>query len=810
MSTPPFSHLPRFCCWPRRPSRWLIVLAVTWISCGETPAPAPVTQRLADVFEPSQIEGSPPPAAAPEPTVWRFSEPRPGSAPKATRGWEPLVGIAGLRVAEGQLSGETTSAWPALRLSFKGEYGDDDLREIRIHMRATAGERISVLLGGDDGGATEGALAAGREVLWSASARLHTGEELATYTLVPNVSLRASDIRRIFLRPTDTAGASFGIESIRLVWRREYYAEKPSGVSWEGLSDVYRETLVARAPEVIRWSLRLPERPWVELALGTLDEHPVTFEVALEPDGGTAPRTLFRRTVTTSGRWHLLERDLDEWAQRTVTLRLALTADSAGTVGLWGTPTVRERVSPDAEAPQGVVLILADTLRPDHISFYGHERETMPELARIARSGAVFLDAQAQGTWTKVSAASLLTSLYPETSGVREFPDRVPNGATTLAEVYRQAGYATLGFSSVVVTGKFSNLHQGFEVMYETVALESDTARGFVDELLPWLESHRDQRFFVFLHVFDPHAPYEPPAPYNAVWADPAWHAEHRREKEEVRPFIADPIRRFQDMPTRQEMLAAGRDPAAFIERELDYYDGSLRAMDRELARVFERLSELGLDRTTLVAFTSDHGEEFHDHGRMNHGHTAYGELAHVPLVLWFPGTVPAGVEIAETVQLLDVMPTLLELSGLPLPAEAQGQSLVPLLETGRSAEPVTGKPSWRPQPAIIQRPPIPMFADPPQQAAETTALVFEGWKLVHHRQPRPGTPEYELFDHHNDPDDLVDVAGEHPEVVARLAEMLSAWRRKAVEDRLAVNVEEGSDLSPEELERLRALGYVQ
>jgi arylsulfatase A-like enzyme len=196
----------------------------------------------------------------------------------------------------------------------------------------------------------------------------------------------------------------------------------------------------------------------------------------------------------------------------------------------------------------------------------------------------------------------------------------------------------------------------------------------------------------------------------------------------------------------------------------------------------------------------SDHGEEFLEHGRTFHQQSAYGELANVPLFFWWPGRVPAGRRVPATVQSIDVMPTLLELSGVAPPSGIQGASLVPFLEGARPA-------GW-PRPAITEAAgrTTPDAEDP--QAA--VAISLGDWKLVHHSRRPPGRPEFELFDRRRDPLDRTDLARVNPRVVAELAATLQAWRRSAESMRVKPDSELASSVSAEELERLRALGYVQ
>jgi arylsulfatase A-like enzyme len=416
-----------------------------------------------------------------------------------------------------------------------------------------------------------------------------------------------------------------------------------------------------------------------------------------------------------------------------------------------------------------------------------------------------------QASWTKVSTPSLLTSLYPTSHGVKEFEDRIPSSATTLAEVYREAGYATACFSSVLFIGKLTNLHQGFEELHEDGSLpergSSKTAREYVDRLTAWLEAHKDGPFFALLHVTDPHDPYKPRPPYDTLFADPKEASEHERQAREVKKFIKEPLMKLFGMPNRAEMEAAGFDADGYVAYDRDWYDGSIRGMDAEIARLFERLRGVGLDRRTLVAFTSDHGEEFLEHGRMFHGQNVYGHQNNVPLILWQPGAVPAGREVEDTVQTIDVMPTLLEASGLPIPKEAQGRSLWSLMRPAdgvvHAAEPPRAAISEKAQTAKGTG------APPPHDTA-SQAIVWDGYKLIENSVRKPGTPELELFDHRRDPLNRRDLAKERPELVERLQKELRAWRKVAEAARLKPDAEAAKSLSADELERLRALGYIQ
>ena len=405
-------------------------------------------------------------------------------------------------------------------------------------------------------------------------------------------------------------------------------------------------------------------------------------------------------------------------------------------LGFWGAPAVRSRGESSRGAakapPQGVILIWADTLRRDHMSVYGYGRPTTPSLDALAAEGVLFRDCVGQATWTKVATPSVLTSLYPTSHRVHDFSDRLPSAATTIAEVYRQAGFATLSLSSGPFTGQFTNLHQGFEEVRESGSVRDardpfagKTSRDYVDALLTWLPAHRDVPFFVFLHVTDPHHPFKPRPPYDTMWTEPGWDKEREKVAAAARKFISDPLLKRIGMPTRAELVQAGVDPGDWSEHERGWYDGSFRGMDAEIGRLVERLRALGLDHRTVVAFAADHGEEFYEHGRGFHGQTVYGELSNVPLILWGPGTVPSGIVVEPTTQMIDVMPTLLDLSGLAVPQGAQGRTLVPLLAASRASG--TVKAAATAPPAVTEKAVTRETGAPPPRDTGSLAIVSGG-----------------------------------------------------------------------------------
>jgi arylsulfatase A-like enzyme len=779
---------------------------------GAVPEPAAI--RLVDAFDAKLVSGTPTPSGTlVRRTEWRFDGPAPSPAPAAfaaTRGFEAGPGVSGLAVRDGHLAGRSTTDFPMIHIErTAGLENADQLHAIEVRVRVSGGANLSLVTRPGTTVDLKQELGQAAVLPWTMTTPLIADGQFQTYTISPPAPVSGPRIRHILIRPTDAAGAEFAFESVRLVFQREQLAELASGVSWQGLRDVFHETLVTRSPETVRYALTLPSRPRLDLALGTPEDAAVTFKVSVRRGGQSTD--VLSHTVTTPHRWERRVVDLAPFAGAPVELFLSAGAEREGTLAMWGSPVVRRR-SPPAGAtapPQAVILIQGDTLRTDHLDLYGYERPTAPTLRRLAEQGAYFRHAITQTGWTKAATPSVMTSLYPSTHGVHQIPDRLPASATTIAEAFRDAGYATLSFSSVSFTGKFTNLHQGFEELHESESTAgragprgSKTSREFVDRFVEWLDDHHDVPFFAYLHFFDPHSPYEPNRPYDTLWADPNGREEYLRQQEAMKKFVADPFLAGRGMATREELVKAGIDPEAFIRYSKDWYDGSIRGMDAELARLVERLQELGLGERTVIAFYADHGEEFHDHGRMWHGQSVYGEMIRVPLVLWGPGSVAKGVKVEQPVELIDVMPTLLELAGLPLPRGLQGRSLGPLLGGAPTA---AGRPV---RPVVAEKQPMGRTGHP--AVSESYAIVDGDWKLIHNVARPPEKGEFELYDFYKDPLDQVDVAAAHPDVVKRLAGLLDKWRQDAKAARLKPDTESTQGLSKAQLEQLRSLGYIQ
>lgn len=437
----------------------------------------------------------------------------------------------------------------------------------------------------------------------------------------------------------------------------------------------------------------------------------------------------------------------------------------------------RERSAP--ERPN-VVLILVDTLRADRLHFGGNPRETSPALDALAARGTWFENARSPSPWTWPSTASLFTALTPPEHGFQGPRScYLADELDTLAEGFQRAGVTTAAFSCNNLVTSVKNFDQGFEHFraYSWVPASSMTA-----EVEAWLGAAREWRFFLYLHFVDPHGPYAPEP------SDAALFAGARPKPYVTEHALAQEIDAMQRGARFDEQLVKDN-----IEHSLGLYDGEIRTVDRQIGRVLARLEELGLDDRTVVAVTSDHGEEFLEHKMLAHGSQLFDESLHVPLAIAGPG-VPEGRRERARVENRFLAPTLLALAGVEARANLRGPSL---LAADREERPVffsTELGKW------VNREGVGELDVGPLYSVELADL-----RLIW--APRSGAPEHELvalYDLRADPKMLCDVSAGKPEEVARLRKLIQDWRERADEVRPGILPGDSGTF-----ELLRELGYI-
>jgi len=455
---------------------------------------------------------------------------------------------------------------------------------------------------------------------------------------------------------------------------------------------------------------------------------------------------------------------------------------------------------PPGPPAQGVVLVVVDTLRADHLGSYDYARDTSPTLDRFAQQGVLFRDVTVQWPKTWASMASLMTGRFPRTTGLRLEPRVLPESLLMLSEVFADAGYETAAIVANFNVGRSTGFQQGFDHFVESweekwreeAAHESfKNAPGRVkqytnatlvtDQALAWLERRdRTRPFFLWLHYMDPHGPYLPPDAYARFFTDARSHDRVASEK----------------LPAYQQQRVDGR-LIDDLEHYRAQYDRLIRYFDSEFGRLLAGLETLGHGQS-LVALTADHGESLGEHGYyLEHGFNAYQPTARVPLVVAMPGVVQAGRRIESPVALIDLSPTLVDLAGIEIPTSFEGRSHADVL-TGRTAK-ITGGP---------------IFMEAGYDVDASQRSVRDGkWKLIHVRSEAERRlltgSEYELYDLRADPDERANVARWHPDVVARMKASLAAWHANdATRDELGVKVDPDT-LAPRDRDMLKALGYI-
>ncbi len=434
------------------------------------------------------------------------------------------------------------------------------------------------------------------------------------------------------------------------------------------LDDAQLRSIPAGAPSRIVYELALPREAQLRFACGVDDKlvgrGSVEFVVKLEVDGRQelAHHALLDPTHRKEQRGFVPALvDLRAHAGRKVRLIFETSSQESlrdPRAAVWGNPLISSR---DRGEPL-VVVYLVDTLRADHTTPYGYARATTPKLAELARDGVVFENAVAQSSWTRPSVASLMTSLLPAEHGAVFVRGRVDAKLETLAEMLAGAGYATAAaVGNTVVSAPRTGFEQGFHAFLDTRPVARDT----IDGALRLLDAARGRPTFLYVHTMDPHIPYQPPEPWLSMF-DP-------------KPSADAPGRD----PRRDKDPAANRD--GFVAR----YDGEIAYGDAEFGRFVQELKARGLYDRALIVFLSDHGEEFLDHGDWGHGVSLYEELVRIPLVVKFPGGRHAGQRVASLVQEVDVLPTVLQEAGKPLPRKIRGRPLQAAItgpEDGRRA----------------------------------------------------------------------------------------------------------------------------
>lgn len=411
-----------------------------------------------------------------------------------------------------------------------------------------------------------------------------------------------------------------------------------------------------------------------------------------------------------------------------------------------------------------LVLMSLDTLRPDHLGVYGYERDTSPNLDRVAQEGVVFEQAYSHGPNTATTHHSMLTSLYPSVHGVFSHGLVLDPNVPTLPELLKDAGYATAGF--VQLPGR--SYQRGFDV-YTGLSHYSSMRRAerfgaSLDSISEWISGLEEGApFFLFVHTYAVHLPYAPRDEYVDRF-DPDYEGpvSDRVNRDEIDRINSG------EVPTDQEDL----------DHIVALYDAEILGLDADLGELFDAFESMGLRDNTVFLILADHGEEFGDHGLYGrHSHTLYQELIRIPLIAVGPG-VPRGLRVDAPVRQVDVAPTFLEIAGVEPPEHFLGASLRAVWEGTETDERIV----------LAERP-------------RDRAFIAGGLKYF---------TDGRLYDLVADPGELHDIADERPDDLLRMRQLAEAWDEELARYRELVVQPGGVELTDEERRRLRALGYLR
>jgi arylsulfatase A-like enzyme len=440
--------------------------------------------------------------------------------------------------------------------------------------------------------------------------------------------------------------------------------------------------------------------------------------------------------------------------------------------------TIEKTMDMDPARRPNIIVYLIDTLRADHLGCYGYQLPVSPRIDAFAADSILFEKAYSQCSWTRPAVASMFTGVYPQVHGTNAVEDSLPTDLPTIAELLKSAGYETAAVSTNSIAGPkwgFSRGFDRFQLLKERlktveVHRQSDAAHEVV---FRWFRERplRDP-FFLFVHTTDPHGPYTPREPYRSRFASE----------------VEDPGVGHWDRVKALKNLRNDEVDTPLIDDLTALYDAEIAFNDANFGTLIDRLKSEGIYDSSMIILFSDHGEEFFDHGRWMHGWSLYQEQLHVPMIIKMPAGLNAGYRSREVIELVDLLPTILEYAGLSELTGVQGRSVLTDLLHRRSDR------EFREAYAYLAR----------SKPRHLEAYIRGDTKLILNRAMDLPRAAVEVFDLATDGGEASNLAETHPVLAGFMtASFRSTTSRWEIRDL-------GSDeLTQEQRERLKALGYI-
>jgi arylsulfatase len=781
--------------------------------------------HLEEHLDNARIEGSEVPDNLPAPVEWRFDEPQPDWKP--TRPIQPqMEAVKPVRIEDALhlplTSRNRREGRPRLLGSIYIELPDWDLEDwAYAEVRARTQDAIRVI--GLDFNYTENV--PGRSVFpfYSIGDRtpLVTDGTVQTYRLsLDHPYMREwdgpwTDLGIWFNSQDNEEAVSLDILSVSVIPKDYIYAAAPLGSKSVKLGAITKNTLYTHTPGRIEYSVRVPQAGRLDVGLGVLKEDsPVTFRIVASQTS-QEETTLFEESYANKRDWGNRSVDLSKMAGKNVKIALETDAEQDGTVAFWAAPTIsgaRMTKKPN------IIFYVIDGAGADWMSVYGYNRRTTPFLEELAREGALFEHAYSTATWTKMSNPSFMTSLYYSVlGGYRSISDKIPEGVTTMSEHFGRAGYGTAVITSNPASVTMSGLERGVDtVQIIDPPVNSESSRGHHRAFWKWREEYPGEPYWIHFQTTDVHEPFRPTAPFSGLFITPEQRARYIEWDDAIQEAGG-----FRD-PDAYVKVGTTIEQHALAQQAL--YDEGMAHQDCQLRRFVERLRAAGEWENTLFIVASDHGYPAASH-RFNPGMAWDAPYIHpfatrVPLMFVWPARIQAGARFTDPVSMVDVLPTILELAGLPMPEVMQGQSLVPLL---------LGEGEWRPKPVIVDMLVVEQTSGKLVGSLEMidgrwgASLVFNEVMPGEAPPNRSGFGDgligeapftraeplliYDLWD---DPLLTTPINAERPDLVEKYRTMLE--EQFTANEILQEMIGSGGDvkMTSEQLERLRTLGYIR
>lgn len=614
----------------------------------------------------------------------------------------------------------------------------------------------------------------------------------AFHKLDYQVSVSGDIIKKVFLIPSNIHNDQVEIDYIRFISKREKYQKELYSETYETVNKEMRKVIYTTTPLCLRYPVNIPEgKAFLRFGMGILEgDDPVIFRVVVKCDNNE--QEVFFKEVMSTDEWQDARIDFSDWSGRSVEI-LFETESAKGNIAFWSNPILyippKERFS--------VIILLEDALRPDHMSCYGYCRKTTPIKDIFIKRGVLFFNAFSQATKTRPSCPSIMTSLYPTATGVWNFSEMLSDRYLTLAEIMRNQGFATAAFIQNTSAGPYAGLHQGFSNLFDAATMGDRAEEIYGKKLYEWIEAHSDRNFFLYLHLIDPHGPYDPPQPFDS---------------------------HYQDAPLGKTVVEKSvfydpewvKTPALEGRRLL--YDGEVQYNDFYFGRFLEKLKEYRLLNNTLIVFIADHGEHLGEHGLWGHDPPGYIQGIHVPLLMVYPEELPMNVKIIKPVQLIDIMPTVLDLASIDKgDLLIEGDSLVSLMH-GKKLN------FWNNRLSISEE----VVHKDKNDKSEWASIFYKNWHIINSNRLSDSLSKLtkyfnkknhgilfgtRVFNYFKDKEEehflnsfLVDMFFRYKvkHFVRKLQENnMTIWKA------LTKDTEKTIKYDPEERERLRALGYL-